>query len=201
MNNGIFLGYIKSVRIALSRKRNKCLKSRSLPMKTIMKNNIILLLLIPMLSSFVMHKYYLSVTDLTYNQDEQAVQMITRIFYDDLEEVLNERYDAGIIVDATADQKRLDSYLEKYLTSKIQLTINNVDYTPTFIGKEYEDDFIVCYSEVSGIENIRSFEITNKILMDLFPEQKNMIHTNVNNRKKSFLLTLGNANGVLNFSE
>ena len=60
-----------------------------------MKKYLFLVLVIPLLLSFTMHKYYLSVMDLEYNEDAKAVQMVTRIFYDDLEDVLNERYDAG----------------------------------------------------------------------------------------------------------
>ena len=97
------------------------------------------LLLIPVLNSFYMHKYYLSVTDLTYNEEEKSVQMITRLFYDDLEAVLQERYDKNLEVNQDAEQKEIDYYLSKYLSKKLKITINSVDQELHYLGKEYED--------------------------------------------------------------
>lgn len=164
-----------------------------------MKKVIILLLVVPLLTAASVHKYYLSVTDLTYDEEAQSIQIITRMFYDDLEKVLQERYDTDILVDATSDQDKLDMYLKKYLSKKIDITVDGTSRELLFIGKEYEDDYVVIYTEVADIESISLFEIENTLLMDLFPEQKNMVHTLINGKKKSFLLTTGNAKGLLNF--
>lgn len=166
-----------------------------------MKKIIILLLVSPLLLAFVAHKYYLSVTDLEYNPETKSVQVITRLFYDDIEEVLQERYDDAVIVDATYDQAVIDRYLKKYFAQKLEVNINNEEKKLNFIGKEYEDDYVVCYLEISDVSNIQSIEITNTLLTDVFPEQKNMVHTSIDKRKKSFLLTRENPKGLLNFSE
>lgn len=146
-----------------------------------------------------LHKYYLSVTDIAYDQDEKSVQMITRLFYDDLEAVLQERYDETIVVDATANQEKLDVYLNKYLQKKLVITINGEEREFQFLGKEYEDDYVVCYMEITDVESVNAFAVDNQLLMDLFPDQKNMVHTTIGNNKKSFLLTMGNAKGLLKF--
>lgn len=166
-----------------------------------MKKYLILILATPLLVSFLTHKYYLSVTDLEYNEEAQSIQMITRIFYDDLEDVLNERYDQDITISPVSDQEKIDLYLKKYLTTKIIVEVNNESKNLQFIGKEYEDDYVVCYLEIENIPGIKSFDITNELLMDFFPEQKNMLHTSIYGKKKSFLLIEGNAGAVLNFSE
>ncbi len=151
--------------------------------------------------SFSIHKYYLSVTDVSYNEEEASLQMITRLFYDDLEDVLKERYDESLLVDATADQEKLDLYLKKYISRKLKVIANGEEKEVTFIGKEYEDDFVICYIEVSKVESLNTLEIENTMLMDLFPEQKNMMHTNILGKKKSLLLIDGNTKAVLNFSK
>ena len=175
--------------------------------KQTLKNNqmkvyrLLLVLLIPVFSSFCIHKYYLSVTDLKYNQEEKSVQMITRLFYDDLEEVLQERYDATILVDKNADQDKLDSYIARYFKSKLEIKVNSEVQKVNYLGKEFEDDYVVCYMEVSEIESIDQIEIKSTLLMDLFTEQKNMIHTDILGKKKSLLLQDGNAKALLKFSE
>ena len=157
------------------------------------------LLLIPILSSFYMHKYYLSVTDLTYNEEEKSVQMITRLFYDDLEAVLQERYDKNLEVNQDAEQKEIDYYLSKYLSKKLKITINSVDQELHYLGKEYEDDYVVAYIEIANVTEIKTLEIDNSLLIDLFLEQKNMVHTDILNKKKSLLLHEGSSKTVLNF--
>lgn len=166
-----------------------------------MKKYIIIALIIPSLMSFTLHKYYLSVTDVEYNAEAKSVQLITRIFYDDLEDVLNERYDKNFTLSDRSDQEEIDNSLKKYLTSKIKIRVNDELKKLQFVGKEYEDDYVVCYIETSGVDSITKFEIENELLIDLFPEQKNMIHTKIYKRQKSFLLTRESAKAMLNFSE
>ncbi|RMB56367.1 peptidase E [Dokdonia sinensis] len=161
----------------------------------------IILFLAPLFLSFGAHKYYLSVTDVTHNPEAESLQIITRLFYDDLEAVLQERYDKSIVVDATADQEKLDRYLQKYMRAKLEVSINGFEQEQSFIGKEYEDDYVVVYIEIENVATIHDVSINNELLMDLFPDQKNMMHTEINGKKKSFLLIKGNAKAVLNFSE
>ena len=166
-----------------------------------MKKNILLLIISPLLIAATAHKYYLSVTDLAYNEEAKSIQIITRLFYDDLEAVIQERYDTAVIVDATSNQEELDTYLKKYFKKKLLIKVNGTQREVSFIGKEYEDDYVVCYLEINEVDSIESFEIESTVLMDLFPEQKNMVHTDIAGRKKSFLLTSANAKGLLNFTK
>jgi hypothetical protein len=161
----------------------------------------LLIVLIPLLSSFYAHKYYLSVTELQYNEEENAIQIITRLFYDDLEAVLQERYEKSLKVNPDEDQEKLNKYLSKYITQKIGITVNGNTQNLNFLGKEYEDDYIVCYIEITGIEDIKTIEIQNTALMDLFEDQKNMVHTHILGKKKSLLLRDGKTKAVLNFSQ
>ena len=69
-----------------------------------------------------------------------------------------------------------------------------------FIGKEYDGDIMRCYLEVEGVKNIQSFEISNKILFDLFEEQQNIIKTKINSKEKSVIQISQSHNTVLNFN-
>lgn len=166
-----------------------------------MKKTILLLLFVPLLVSVTVHKYYLSVTDLEYNEEAQSLQIITRLFYDDVEAVLQTRYDENIVVDATADQTTLNRYLTKYVKAKLKFTLNGAAQELLFVGKEYEDDYIVIYTEIEQVSDLKTLTIENTLLMDVFPEQKNMVHTEILGKKKSFLMEVDNANVLLNFSE
>lgn len=166
-----------------------------------MKKYLLLMFLVPCILSFTIHKYYLSVSDIVYNKEAQSIQIITRLFYDDLEDVLNERYDVMLELTKKSEQESINLYLRKYLNSKVNLKVNGKLRTAEFIGKEYEDDFVVCYLEIPEVNDLEQIEIENTLLMDLFPDQKNMVHTTILNKKKSFLLTRERTKAMLNFSE
>ncbi|RSK42011.1 DUF6702 family protein [Mangrovimonas spongiae] len=151
--------------------------------------------------AFGMHKYYVSVTQIEYVKEQSSVQIITRIFIDDLENVLKKRYDENIILKYKDESGKVNDYIARYLKSKISIKINGEEQIINFIGKEYDVDIAICYLEIEGIKNIKTFEISNEVLFDMFKEQKNVIRTNINSKNKSFILIKENDKAMLNFNE
>ena len=167
-------------------------------MKTI--KILLVILVLPLLSYTTAHKFYVTVTQVNYIKEKQSVQIISRIFIDDFEELIRQRYDEDITLDASKEEMQIDFYIERYLQEKMQIKINDSIKKLVFIGKEYEDDIIYCYLEIENIKAIKSFEITNQILFDLFEEQQNIVKTNINSKNKSFILISQNDKVVLNFN-
>lgn len=163
-----------------------------------MKNNKILFLLfiIPLLS-FSAHKYYLSLTQITYNSEKKSVQIITNIFIDDIETALNKDYTIDLQLTTNNELKDNDIYFEKYLKEKLRFKINNFAKKFNYLGKEYEGDLVYFYLEIENIEALYTIEITNKILTNHFPEQQNLTKTKVGKKHKSFLLTKENDKALL----
>ena len=134
------------------------------------------------------HEFYLSVTEIEYNNDEQSLQIITRVFIDDFQNVLNERYDADIQLSQEAEEGAVTEHISKYLSQKLRLKTNGEDLQLNYLGKEYDADQLVLYIEVENVASFNEIEVTNEILTDLFDDQKNVVHVKVNNETKSLLL-------------
>ncbi|WP_233244039.1 DUF6702 family protein [Tamlana fucoidanivorans] len=133
-------------------------------------------------------------------KEKQSLQIISRIFIDDFESLLRERFDDKIILlDNNDESERIDGYIGRYLKDKLSIKINGTPYIVKFLGKAYDTDVIKCYMEIEGITEIKSFEISNKVLFDLFEDQQNIIKTNINNKQKSFILLSQNDSVVLKF--
>ena len=158
------------------------------------------LLIIPLFAFTVFHKYYMSVTQIEYIEDKQSVQLITRIFIDDFEKLLRERYDESITLVDKDEPATVDLYIERYLSEKIKIKINDKDADLIFIGKEYDIDIVRCYLEIEDVDEINSFEISNQVLFDVFEEQKNIIKTDINSKQKSFILISQDKTAMLNFN-
>lgn len=161
---------------------------------------LLILLVIPLFAFTTIHKYYISVTQIDYLQKKQSVQITTRIFIDDLEKLLRERYDETITLAGKNEPSTADLYIERYLKEKIKIKINNKEVTLSFIGKEYDADLIKCYLEIEGIKKIESFEISNEVLFDLYGDQQNIIKTKINSQQKSVILIPQNRSALLKFN-
>lgn len=161
--------------------------------------HFVILLVIPILAFSSIHKYYISVTQIDFFPKKKSVQITTRIFIDDLETLLRERYDKNITLAVKQEPTSVNLYIERYLNEKITIKINGKDVKFVFIGKEYDADLIKCYLEIEGIKKIESFEISNQVLFDLFDNQQNIIRTKINSQEKSFILMLQKKSSILNF--
>lgn len=165
-----------------------------------MKKLLLLLVLTTFLVSFVPHKFYVSVTNINYAEKSSSFQITTRIFIDDMESLLLERY--GIKAKLATDQELAlaNDYIEKYFRSKFTVKINGDYQKYTFLGKKYDTDVVICYLEIESVDKdtLDSIEVQNEILTDLFEEQKNLVHIKVSGTKKSFVLIKENNKGMLN---
>ncbi len=159
----------------------------------------ILVLMLPLLAFTSAHKYYVSVTHVNYSAKDDALQMTTRVFIDDLEAVILARYGQTVVLDPNTEPAKANGLLQKYLKSKFAVSLNGTAVTYDYIGKKYDGDVLVFYMEVPKIKlpNLTSIEIQNELLTDVFEEQQNIVHFKVNDHKKSMVLVKEDAKGML----
>ncbi|WP_299442116.1 DUF6702 family protein [uncultured Aquimarina sp.] len=162
---------------------------------------IVSVLLISLSSFTALHKFYVSVTQIEYNQEQKSLQIISRIFIDDIEEVLRKRYDETIELVSETEETKVDQYLAKYLNQKLTITVNGEEMIFNFIGKEYDNDLVLCYLEVENVPPLKTITISNQALMDFFDEQQNIIHVKKGKKRKSLILEKEKDKGMLKFSE
>lgn len=159
-----------------------------------------LILLLPLFAFTTMHKFYVSVTNVGYSEKDDALQITSRVFIDDMDAVLKERYDieAHLATDEESDLSR--EYLEKYLRTKFVVEINGETKNYNYIGKKYDNDVVIFYLEVPELNfpEVKAIQIQNEMLTDMFDEQQNIVHFKIEGKKKSYVLMKENTKGVLN---
>jgi len=169
-------------------------------MNKILNLKIGVILLLISLSSFVsLHKYYVSVTEINYVKEEASVQIISRLFINDFEAVLQERYDENFHLENENTKATRLKYIQKYFSKKLNIAINDELQEIKLIGAKFDDDMLVSYFEISNITQIKSIKITNKLLLENETNQQNITHININGKKKSFLFIKDKDTDVLKF--
>lgn len=162
------------------------------------KKLIVLAIILPLLS-FNMHKYYVSMCEIEFLPERQVMQIRLGLFIDDLELTLNKDYNKTLKLGTPQEAENIDELYFKYLQEHFQLVLNKKETPYTFIGKEYDDDIVRFYLEISNISELNSFEVYNSCLLRDFKEQLNIIKLKVKNYHKTFYLSKTNDKGLLNF--
>ncbi|MEM6721388.1 MAG: DUF6702 family protein [Bacteroidota bacterium] len=160
---------------------------------------LLLVLILPLFAFTTAHKFYVSVTNIEHSEADNALQITTRIFIDDFQRVLKERYDLQEELASEKDAKVVEAYMQKYLTKKLKIWVNGELKSFNFIGKQYEDDVTICYLEIEGIQNVNSITVESGLLYEIEEDQQNLVHVKIKSKRKSLLLVKENDKGLLKF--
>ncbi len=161
---------------------------------------VLVVLLLPLLAFAVAHKFYLSVTTVDYSEKDRALQISSRVFIDDMDKLLLERYGLKANLATKDESSQANDFIEKYFRSKLAISVNGKEVAYDYLGKKYDNDLMICFLEIPGVEldTLNSVAVQNEVLMDYFEEQKNVVHIRVKGEKKSFVLIRENNKGMLN---
>lgn len=154
-----------------------------------MKKQLLLLFAVLFLSSFSAHKFYVSVTQIDYVPSKKRVEITSRIFIDDLEKGLNKRFNKKVNLTSTKELPEAEELIKSYLKEKIKISINKKPQNIEFLAREVEGDVLILYTKIAISKKINTFEIYNSLLTEVYSDQQNIVHTNINSNKKSILLT------------
>ncbi|MBC7641522.1 MAG: hypothetical protein H7174_04170 [Flavobacterium sp.] len=154
---------------------------------------------IVLFSSFAWHKFYVSIYQINYNQKKQMLEITSRIFIDDLNDILKLKYNRKTHL--TEKEETVDdlNLMQKYLLENFSVTINEKSQTINYINRETESNVIICYYSIKNVSKIRTISIKNTVLFGLNDEQQNIIQTKIYDKKENLLLTPNTFSGVLNF--
>jgi hypothetical protein len=149
------------------------------------------------MSSFVMHKFYVSIYQINYAQEKKMLQITSRIFVDDLNNILKIKYNQKTNLGEPNESDNDIALMKKYIFENFTIKVNGQPKTITLANKEMEGNVLICYYNIKDISKIKSLEIHNAVLHDYVEDQQNIIQIKLYGKKESMLFTPGNAKGLL----
>ncbi len=147
--------------------------------------------------SFGFHKFYVSIYQINYNQKNKRIEITSRIFVDDLNTVLFKKYNQKTHLGEVLESQEDLELMKKYLLDNISIKINGQKKALNFLSKEMENNVLIGYYNIKNISSIKTFEIQNTSLLELNPDQQNIIQTTFYKKKETLLLTPSTTVGVL----
>lgn len=119
------------------------------------------------------------------NSKEKSIEISTRIFTDDFERILAKNYKTKTDLAKPELHKAMDVLIEKYFDTHIQIVLNGKSIKAKYIGFEIDQEATNVYFEIENVTSIKSINLTNSLLYDLFDDQMNILHVENKGIRKS----------------
>jgi hypothetical protein len=158
----------------------------------------LLIVCISWLSALAFHPLHLTVTDIELNPKNGSLEISQRVFMDDLEDAMNERYGKGRVdLYNPADPALLQELVGDFLQQHMRIKLNGRPEQPLYLGYEVEDDAIWAYFEVPKLRKLRQFEMEHTLFFNRFNDQTNLINVSAHDDLQSLKLDQDEPRGVL----
>ncbi len=131
------------------------------------------------------HPVHLTVTDLTLNPKTSVFQVSTKFFLDDIELALKKQTKKDLNIGTKQELPQTNELLLDYMAKHLVLEQKNMPLKYKFVGKEIEDETLWVYLETPKTAQ-KSLQITNRILIECYGDQLNLLHFVGKNQKKTF---------------
>lgn len=138
---------------------------------------------------FVIHDFHVSRTEIFYNAQEGTLECASHIFIDDLELGIQGFDTTRLFLGTEQERSGADSLVFKYISRHGAMTVDGVELSPVWLGKEVSDDlsalWIYYYYKWDGSGELIYL---NDVLHEVYDDQKNVIDYKVGDNRSTKLL-------------
>jgi len=147
--------------------------------------------------AWLMHKFYVSLSEIRYNSETERFEVSIRIFPDDLDRALLERSGIHTQLATELEHNSADSLLMVYILEDFSIQVDGEKIELDYLGKEPESDAIWCYLESSKVGAPVTITVRNEILTEYFLDQINIIQVYHGKWNKGLMLNRNQISGEL----
>lgn len=146
------------------------------------------------------HPIHVSVTEITLDEKEKELEIVSRIFVDDLELAIRESAkQPGLNLLEPPKGVTRDELVAAYVMQRLKIAIKGKAQNLKYLGHEIESDAILCYIQIKNVKKIETIEVSNSVLTELHDDQSNIVNVNVGEKVRSLRLVKDNPSGTLTF--
>ena len=148
-----------------------------------------------------LHPFHASVCEIEHNGDSQALEISYRMFLDDLELTLNRKFGTDLDIMQSDQKEKVDELVERYLTEQFKFWVNGKTVQFDYLGSEIEGYALWCFIEITNVQTPETLEIDNKVMLESFDDQINLVHFNKEDEVRSLKLYKDHTYGSIKVKE
>jgi hypothetical protein len=139
-----------------------------------------------------LHDFHMSKTLVKHVQEEKTLQVTMHLFIDDFEEALSMSGVDSVFMCTKMENSDTDIFVQSYVRDRFFLEIEGKRVEFEYLGKEISEslDGVWLYMEAFDIDAPQDVKVTNKLLTEVFPDQKNIVNIRIDDREKMLLFSL-----------
>lgn len=147
------------------------------------------------------HPLHISVTEIAYDEKEKELEVIMRVFTDDLETAVraarkNESIDILSPRGVTTDQ-----LVKEYILLHFEVTLDGKKQENIYLGHEVEGEAILCYIQIAKVKKWKTIGVRNDVIQEIHDDQSNLINVTVDGVVRSLRLMKNKASGEITFGK
>lgn len=150
---------------------------------------LLILFLFVGLSSFGVHKFYVSIYQVDFVPEKKRIEITARIFMDDLNIALEKEFKIKTQVGEKSETPEDLVFLQKYLKKHLRISVDAKEQNVLFLSKEIDNNVVIVYLKINEIKKFSSIKIVNSALLEIYSDQQNIMQTNFYNNKRNYIFT------------
>jgi len=131
------------------------------------------------------HPIHVSTTDISYNTQDNKLEVTCTIFTDDFELALEKQYHSKTDLQKPAMHTAMDVLVKNYLNAHLQVKTGNTVTPLNYLGFEINKEAVNIYLESEKTAAPKKVAVEVSLLHNLFDDQINIVHITVNGTRKS----------------
>ncbi|RAW03216.1 DUF6702 family protein [Pseudochryseolinea flava] len=152
-----------------------------------------------LLSFLFVHPLHVSVTEIEFNEKNKSLEIMSRIFADDLEETLRKRTGNQTFDILAAPKETVNQLMTAYYNENLKVSLDGKAQVIHFLGHERDGDAFIFYIEIEKVKKWKTIQTTNSLLTEMFDDQSNLVHVTLYDDVKSMRLTKDHLTDKLTF--
>jgi hypothetical protein len=151
--------------------------------------NLFVWFLVLTFSGFTFHPFYVSMTEILFNEKEKKLEVSVRIFTDDFEKALAKDCNCKTDLTKAEVSEKMKPLVKKYIEQHVQIFADGKKLSCEFLGFEKEEESTWSFLEIDCPSVPVHLEIKNNILHKIQNQQTNLIRFQKQNFDKTIQLS------------
>ncbi len=132
------------------------------------------------------HGFHASFSVLEFNPRTSSLEIIHRIFIQDLELALTDQTKTPFTLNESAEHQ---AKVRDYLAAAFQITADGKVLKPDWVGFELKVDTMFVYQELKNASGLKNLSVKDNILTDSHPGQVNTVNITKDGRTQTLIFT------------
>jgi hypothetical protein len=141
----------------------------------------------------LLHPVHVSVTNFEYVSSEKSANISFKVYPHDFELAFIHNYNLRLNLGTDSIHPQWEKYIKIYLDKMFIVKVNNKNTVPlVFRNYEVQDESILLNFKAPINQKIKSIQIEDAFLLDVFENQTNLLILSVDGKEKGYNLNFQN---------